>query len=107
MTRAPRLHFVVGPLVLAAASLAPACSTGVDLGGTAAARAGAGYDATTCAAFAAPGTSAPCDACKQGDNGCQENGCFNGYLCDSTERDCKAPGTPCVTGDFTDGGTQQ
>jgi len=65
------------------------CGASVDLGG------GGGLDSGSCAAFAAPGTSAPCSACSAGSSSCQANGCYNGYLCDVAERDCKAPGTAC------------
>jgi hypothetical protein len=77
---------------LVATLIALACGTNVDLGGS--------YDAgrdsgMTCPVFVGPSTSAPCDACDPKSKTCQPNGCFNGYLCDIAERDCKAPGTPC------------
>jgi hypothetical protein len=73
-----------------------ACGVGVDLGGGGGLGDGGNdRDSATCAAFAPPEATAPCGACSKGDKTCQPNGCFNGYLCDVHEQDCKAPGTSC------------
>jgi hypothetical protein len=74
------------------------CGTNVDLGGGGV-DGGMVPDAAVCPAFAEPSTSAPCGACDKSSTSCQPNGCFGGYLCDVSERDCKAPGTPCMTVD--------
>lgn len=79
-----------------------ACGVGVDLGGSALGDAGKDTGTAACAALAAPGTTAPCGACNKGDKNCQPNGCFNGYLCDVREQDCKPPGTACDAGDTLD-----
>jgi len=87
---------VAGLLALAGFGAGGACGVGVDLGGGGGlGDGGKGRDAATCAAFAPPETTAPCGACNKGDKTCQPNGCFNGYLCDVHEQDCKAPGTSC------------
>jgi len=70
-----------------------ACGVPVDLGGTTPSQSSEGGD--TCSAFAAPDASASCSGCSAGSKTCQPNGCFNGYFCDLTEHDCKAPGAPC------------
>ncbi len=108
--RSPYGRGLLGLAVVALASLG--CGTSINLGGGAPeagpdAAEDAGreaspdgdpqghQDAATCAALAPPDTSAPCEACDKGHSDCQRNGCFNGYFCDSSERDCKAPGTTC------------
>ncbi len=68
---------------------------GVDLGGSAPGDGSAGADSATCATFAGPAADASCGACSKSSSTCQPNGCFNGYFCDVSEHDCKAPGTPC------------
>jgi hypothetical protein len=70
------------------------CGTNIDLGGSA----DASLDAGACPAFAPPAEDASCKACRHGSSGCQANGCYNGYSCDVSERDCKSPGTACPTG---------
>ena len=86
------------------AIVVPACGANVDLGGGVdaapdTAREAAADSGGTCPTFAAPSTSAPCEGCDKSDPTCQPNGCFNGYFCDSSEPDCKAPGTPCGSPD--------
>jgi hypothetical protein len=78
------------------AALLSACGSSIDLGGTAPANdADGGADAASCPNLAPPATTAPCDGCSKGSKSCQANGCFNGYLCNVSERDCKVPGTKC------------
>jgi hypothetical protein len=85
-------------------ALALLCSAGcgidVDLGGTF--RAEAGSDAWSCPALAPPEADASCQACSHGSPTCQPNGCFNGYMCDIQERDCKDPSSPCPSSENTD-----
>ncbi len=46
-----------------------------------------------CGSYALPNTSANCSACTQGSGNCQPNGCYNGYLCDTTSDYCVDPTT--------------
>ena len=72
------------------------CGTPVFLGGVAG---DAGVDqASGCAAFAPPSASSTCQACDPKESNCQANGCYNGYVCDRRESDCKDPKTPCPDG---------
>ncbi len=63
------------------ACLAPACTTPAPTDG------GAG----TCPGYAAPNESAACKSCKQGSSGCQPNGCFGGWYCNTLTAACQAP----------------
>jgi hypothetical protein len=83
-------------LVLAVGAPA-ACGTGIDLGGSS--EGGAQEAGATCPAFVSPEDDASCGACYKGDEDCQPNGCYNRYLCDEAERDCKSPDASCTERD--------
>jgi hypothetical protein len=104
--------------VLALALLAfPACSTGVDLGGSpndgAALHEDVRADTSetgpppSCPGYAAPDATAKCNACKAGSAGCpstlQANGCYGGYYCELSHLDCKKPSDACGSGQFEAG----
>jgi hypothetical protein len=82
-----------------------ACGTPVDLGGSADASPSPDVDAAppvTCPGFAAPTTSAKCKACAPGSKGCpamlQPNGCYGGYYCELSHRDCQSMNDACDGG---------
>jgi hypothetical protein len=90
-------------LVLLASACAAllACSTDVDLGGRpSGAEGGVSVDgAPNCPGFAAPETPARCMA---GTYELAPNGCYGGYYCRLSTRDCQPPSMAC--GFFRDGG---
>ena len=91
---APVARLSVSILAIAGAL---SCGARVNLGGS---DDGGERDAgSSCPAFASPTTDAPCKGCDKADDDCQPNGCYNSYLCDVSERDCKSPGTPCAEPD--------
>jgi hypothetical protein len=63
------------------ACLAPACTAPADTDA----------GAPSCPGFAAPGETAACKGCKQGSSGCQPNGCFGGWYCNTLTASCQAP----------------
>lgn len=53
-----------------------------------------------CPGFADPTTSASCSSCKQGSNGCQPNGCYGGWWCNTNTDKCQASApTNCGSSD--------
>ncbi len=88
-------------LLLAALALV-GCGGSVYLGGTSD---GGGDSATAppidaapfdrCDATVGPSVDAGCRACFKGDEGCQPNGCYGGFWCNTATRDCHTPLTHC------------
>ncbi|HSQ64352.1 MAG TPA: hypothetical protein VLM85_14090 [Polyangiaceae bacterium] len=62
-----------------------ACGSDVDLGGP----------VDHCGTLVAPAVSAGCKACNPSSGGCQPNGCYGGYWCDTAKTDCHTPPTTC------------
>ncbi len=58
----------------------------------------------SCAGLAPPGVFAPCNACGFQSNGCQANGCYNGWFCETARRYCEPPPASCDAGFPNDGG---
>ena len=77
-----------------------ACSTNIDLGGSAGAPDGHTSDGQppSCPGFAGPNTSA---MCKARAGALQPNGCFGGYYCRLSNTDCQPEAVACGV---TDGG---
>jgi hypothetical protein len=73
---------------------------GVDSGIGPVDAAGAGHDSggtgIVCGGYALPGTTASCSACSG--SGCQANGCFGGYWCDTNTGHCAQPVAGCDAG---------
>jgi hypothetical protein len=95
-------------ITLVAFSFAVACGGNVDLGGTNTIDASI-LDATQidsmqdasileCDGLASPNTDSTCRACEHDAGDCQANGCFSGYYCRISARDCEAPPTSCEAG---------
>jgi hypothetical protein len=81
-------------VVALALLLTTSCGTSVDLGGSAGPADGAS-DAVVCPGLAPPSVDSTCEACNHGSDGCQANGCFNGFLCFVATHDCRAPTSNC------------
>ncbi len=65
--------------------------------------AGSPPPSNTCPGWADPSTSASCTSCKQGASGCQANGCYGGWWCNTSTNKCQsAPPQNCGGG--TDAG---
>ncbi len=56
-----------------------------------------------CPGFADPTTSANCTSCTQGSNGCQPNGCYGGWWCNTNTDKCQSS-APTNCGSSTDAG---
>ncbi|HEY2514307.1 MAG TPA: hypothetical protein VGI39_25745 [Polyangiaceae bacterium] len=88
-------------LVPAIVSALAACHADVDLGGAEDAAIDGvvtspdGAPLATCGPLDAPSTPSTCEACIKGTEECQANGCYGGYWCNASERDCKAPPKTC------------
>ncbi|HEY1954486.1 MAG TPA: metallophosphoesterase [Polyangiaceae bacterium] len=50
-----------------------------------------------CPGFADPTTSAACSSCKQGSSGCQPNGCFGGWWCNTSTDKCQSAPQNCTS----------
>jgi hypothetical protein len=57
----------------------------------------------TCPGMASPTTSAGCSSCTQGSSGCQANGCYGGWWCNTNTNKCQSAPTNC--GGSGDGGS--
>jgi len=49
-----------------------------------------GGTSNDCPGFASPTTTASCSSCKQGSNGCQPNGCYGGWWCNTNTNKCQS-----------------
>ncbi len=59
-----------------------------------------GTTSNTCPGFADPTTSAGCTSCTQGSNGCQPNGCYGGWWCNTNTDKCQSSApTNCGSND--------
>jgi hypothetical protein len=52
----------------------------------------------TCGTYVDPTTPAQCKSCTKGASGCQANGCYGGWWCDTSNNKCHAPPTNCSSG---------
>lgn len=51
-------------------------------------------DPNVCGPFLGPSKEADCHSCARGHDDCQDNGCYDGYWCDTADDECeKAPAT--------------
>lgn len=57
-----------------------------------------------CPGFASPTQTANCSSCKQGSNGCQPNGCYGGWWCNTNTNKCQSAAPTNCTGTSNDGG---
>ena len=48
---------------------------------------------TRCGSLVGPTVGAPCRSCTPGSGDCQANGCYGGWWCDTTTKDCARPPT--------------
>jgi hypothetical protein len=48
-----------------------------------------------CGSLNGPSIASSCEACGKYSNDCQANGCYGGYWCDESIRDCQPPPTSC------------
>jgi hypothetical protein len=55
----------------------------------------AGAPSSTCPGWADPTTAAACSSCKQGSNGCQPNGCYGGWWCNTSTNKCQQAPQNC------------
>ena len=93
-------------LIVVCLSIAPACGGDVDLGGSAdtgtptndGASLGrdGGDGGAACPGLSAPDAAASCRSCTSKWRQCQKNGCYDGYLCNTTTNDCQAPPAGCT-----------
>jgi hypothetical protein len=87
-------------LLGSACALLVACGTNVDLGGRPPGTDGGSSktDAAqaTCPGYAAPGVSAMCQASST--MKLQPNGCYGGYYCRASDKDCQPRSVACGTG---------
>lgn len=51
--------------------------------------------ATTCGTLVAPSVPAQCHSCSSGSSGCQANGCYGGWWCDTATNHCQSPPSNC------------
>jgi hypothetical protein len=54
-----------------------------------------GAPAERCGALVAPDVDGGCAACSATSTDCQANGCYGGYWCDTSIRDCQRPPKTC------------
>jgi hypothetical protein len=57
-----------------------------------------------CPGWADPNTTASCSSCKQGSSGCQSNGCYGGWWCNTSTNKCQAAPPQNCGGGSTDAG---
>ena len=57
--------------------------------------AGAQPPPDSCPGFADPSTAASCTSCKQGSSGCQPNGCYGGWWCNTSTEKCQSAPQNC------------
>ncbi len=60
-----------------------------------------------CPGWASPTTTASCTSCKQGSNGCQPNGCYGGWWCNTNTNKCQSAPPQNCGGSSTDAGPPQ